>query len=590
MNVHYDYEIKYLDRVYHRCYSNLLGWYYFYKVGITLKDDPSSFNKRVNSSDDLEVSAYLEIAQENRGQPTVRNENDADYNEAIVILDYGSQYSRLIARRIRESKVYCEIHPFDVSPEKISHLNIKGFVLSGGPASVYEHNAPTLPSFVIDLRVPILGICYGMQLIAHSLGGDVEASNQREYGHAVLHQNTSEHALFNNLPQSFPVWMSHGDHVLKLPMGFECIAYTENSPVAAMGNDNGIIGLQFHPEVLHTDFGNDIIKNFLYLICKCGGKWTSGNFVRESIQKIIDQVGDGRVICALSGGVDSAVVAALIHKAIGERLTCIFIDNGLLRHEEPQRVYSTFKNGLGLNLLHINAADEFITKLKDIVDPERKRKIIGETFIRIFEKSAEEIKDVHFLAQGTLYPDVIESTSDETGHAAKIKTHHNVGGLPENMNLSLIEPLRYLFKDEVREVGQALGLPDEMIRRQPFPGPGLAIRIIGAVTKEKLEILRNCDWIVMDEIKGANLYNQLWQSFAVLTDTKSVGVMGDNRTYGYAVAIRAVTSDDAMTADWARLPYELLAKISNRIVNEVPEVNRVVYDITSKPPGTIEWE
>ena len=387
-----------------------------------------------------------------------------------------------------------------------------------------------------------------------------------------------------------PVWMSHGDKVTAMPPGFNCLGYSENSPVAMMGNDAGIIGLQFHPEVVHTPSGAQLIQNFLYDVCGCGGLWTAGNFIEESVSRIREQVGDGRVICALSGGVDSAITAALINRAVGDQLTCIFVDNGLLRREEAERVVSTFNRSMALNLIHVDATDQFLATLEGVTDPEQKRRNIGETFIRVFEDVAEEIEDVGYLAQGTLYPDVIESTSAETGAAAKIKTHHNVGGLPAHMRLSLVEPLRYLFKDEVRDVGLALGMPEEIVLRQPFPGPGLAIRIIGEVTREKLEVLRSCDWIVMDEIKGANLYRQLWQSFAVLTDTRSVGVMGDNRTYGYLAAIRAVTSEDAMTADWARLPYEVLAKISSRIVNEVPEVNRVVYDITSKPPGTIEWE
>jgi len=386
------------------------------------------------------------------------------------------------------------------------------------------------------------------------------------------------------------VWMSHGDEVLEIPPGFTSLGYTENSPFAAMGNEEGLIGLQFHPEVAHTPNGKDILRNFLYKVCGCSGNWTPGSFIEESVDRIKKQVGDGRVICALSGGVDSAVVAALVHRAIGDQLTCIFVNNGLLRREEAQRTIDTFQKHLKMNIVHIDATDRFLDCLKGITDPERKRILVGGEFIRVFEEEAVKLGKVNFLAQGTLYPDVIESISPHSTAASKIKTHHNVGGLPAKMTLSLIEPLRTLFKDEVRNVGTALGMPEEMVWRQPFPGPGLSIRIIGEVTREKLEILRAADWIVMSEIKKANLYGELWQSFAVLTDTRSVGVMGDYRTYGYLIAIRAVTSDDAMTADWARLPYDLLAYISNRIVNEVPEVNRVVYDISSKPPSTIEWE
>ena len=555
-----------------------------------MSERPGPTSHRVATTGDVEVSTYLEIAEEKLGQTTVPGETPKGGDEAVVVLDFGSQFSRLIARRVREAHVYCEIFPHNAAPEALERLNVRGFILSGGPASVFEDGAPQLPAYVLDSGLPVLGICYGMQLLAHSLGGSVEPGTLREYGHAVVHQNTSDHPLFDGMPASMPVWMSHGDKVTAMPPGFRCLGYSENSPVAMMGNDAGVIGLQFHPEVVHTPSGAQLIQNFLYDVCGCGGLWTPGNFIDESVARIREQVGEGRVICALSGGVDSAITAALINRAIGDQLTCIFVDNGLLRREEAERVVGTFKRAMSINLIHVDATDQFLDALEGVVDPEQKRKNIGETFIRVFEDVAEEIEDVAFLAQGTLYPDVIESTSHETGAAAKIKTHHNVGGLPAHMRLSLVEPLRYLFKDEVRDVGLALGLPEEIVLRQPFPGPGLAIRIIGEVTREKLEVLRSCDWIVMDEIKGANLYRQLWQSFAVLTDTRSVGVMGDHRTYGYLAAIRAVTSEDAMTADWARLPYEVLAKISSRIVNEVPEVNRVVYDITSKPPGTIEWE
>ena len=550
----------------------------------------SSGSRRVATSDDVEVSTYLEIAEEKRGQVAEPSETAKGVDEAIVVLDFGSQYSRLIARRVRECHVYCEIFPHDVSAEALAHLNVRGVILSGSPSSVYDAGAPEVPTHLLERGTPVLGICYGMQALAHQLGGRVASGLLQEYGHAVLHQNVTDHPIFHNLPVSLPVWMSHGDKVLEMPPGFRALAYTENSPLAVMGNDAGVIGLQFHPEVVHTQAGSQFIANFLHRVCGCQGRWTPGNFIAESVHRIRDQIGNGKVICALSGGVDSAVAAALVHQAVGDQLTCIFVDNGLLRREEAERVTNTLRRGMNVNLVHVDAGERFTASLKGVEDPEEKRRAVGETFIHVFEDAAQELGHVDFLAQGTLYPDVIESTAGETPAAAKIKTHHNVGGLPKTMRLALVEPLRYLFKDEVREVGLAMGLPEEMVHRQPFPGPGLAIRIIGEVTREKLDILRACDWIVMDEIKDANLYRELWQSFAILTDVRSVGVMGDHRTYGYLAAIRAVTSEDAMTADWARLPYEVLARISTRIVNEVPAVNRVVYDITSKPPGTIEWQ
>ena len=509
--------------------------------------------------------------------------------DCVVVFDFGSQFSMLIARRVRECNVYCEVLPPDAPREQIEQLQPKGFILSGGPASVYDGAAPLAPEYVYESGLPILGICYGMQALAHQLGGAVEPAAEREYGPAIIQRADAASPIFAGLPESLPVWMSHGDRVLRLPPGFHVLASSANSPAAAMGNDRGVIGIQFHPEVVHTPAGTTILRNFLVNVCHCRQDWTPGNLIAEGVHQIRTQVGAGHeVICALSGGVDSAVAAAIVHRAIGDRLTCIFVDNGLMRRGEPEQVVETFERHMHMRLLHVDARERFLSALSEVTNPETKRKRIGETFIRVFEAEARKLGRVDFMVQGTTYPDVIESAS--SGKAVKIKSHHNVGGLPERMAFSLVEPLRYLFKDEVRRVGLELGLPEEIVFRQPFPGPGLAIRVIGDVTWEKLELLRAADAIVLSEVREAGLERDLWQAFAVLTDTRTVGVMGDFRTYGPVIALRAVQAEDAMTADWARLPYDLLARISQRIVNEVPPINRVVYDITSKPPGTIEWE
>ena len=513
--------------------------------------------------------------------------------ETIVIIDFGSQYSRLIARRVREANVYCELIPHTAPWEAVEALSPRGVVLSGGPASVYDDGAPLAPDWVYDSGLPLLGICYGMQAMVHQLGGRVAPSSRREYGYAQLQGVATADPLLSGVSDAPQVWMSHGDRIEELPDGFHSIAKTDNSPIAALGDGSRRFGLQFHPEVVHTPEGGRIIRNFLYDVCGCSAAWTPGNFVAESIDAIRRQVGGGKVICALSGGVDSAVAASLVHAAIGDQLTCVFVNNGLLRHGEPQRVRDTFAGYMSMNLAYADAAERFISALRGVSDPEAKRKIIGAEFINVFEEEATRLGQVDFLAQGTLYPDVIESQApgdDAAAVSANIKSHHNVGGLPEHMRMDLVEPLRYLFKDEVRDVGLELGLPEEVVHRQPFPGPGLAIRIIGEVTHDALATLRDADRIVQDEIELNGLYRELWQSFAVLTGSRSVGVTGDFRTYGDTIAIRAVTSDDAMTADWARIPYDVLARMSVRISNEVPGVNRVVYDITSKPPGTIEWE
>jgi len=559
----------------------------------TAKVNPPQIDQvnRVSTSGDIEVSTYLQIAEEKGGTQSISAPDSTNpERECIVIIDFGSQYSLLIARRIRECNVYCELLPHDTPQEKVASLKPKGIILSGGPASVYTSDAPMAPAWVYESHLPVLGICYGMQLITQQLGGRVSPGTRQEYGHSMLYVSETDSPLFSGLGNRLTVWMSHGDRIEQMPAGFKSLAYTENSPIAVMGNETGIFGLQFHPEVLHTPDGKTILRNFTMKICGCSGNWTPGNFINESIERIRKQVGEGMVINALSGGVDSAVVAILIYKAIGDQLTCIFVNNGVLRRDEAEQMATIFRKNMGMRIQYIDAADRFLKRLKGITEPEAKRKAIGDEFIKVFEEEANKIGKVDFLAQGTLYPDVIESGISSSTAAAKIKTHHNVGGLPAKMRLQLIEPLRYLFKDEVRRVGTELGMPEEMVWRQPFPGPGLAIRIIGEVTKEKLEILRSADAIVLDEIRKANLYRQLWQSFAVLTDVKTVGVMGDYRTYNYLVGIRAVEAEDTMTADWARLPYDVLGRISNRIVNEVKGVNRVVYDITSKPPSTIEWE
>ena len=517
-------------------------------------------------------------------------QDNSHQSEMVLILDYGSQFSMLITRRIRELNIYSELVPWDVDPVELLYNNIKAIILSGGPASVYDESAPDLPEWVLETDIPILGICYGMQILAQKLGGTVSSADNREYGHALIDTNSEDQKLFKNLPNSLSVWMSHGDQITELPPDFKVIAKSQNAPIAAISDSKNRYGIQFHPEVAHTPQGTDILRNFLFDIAECSGNWTATSFVEDTITEIRNTVGNQKVICALSGGVDSAVAATLVHKAIGDQLTCIFVDNALLRHGEPERVVSTFREHMEINLLHTDAKNQFLENLQAISDPEQKRKIIGETFIRVFEQESSKLGNIDFIVQGTTYPDVVESASSGSGSTVKIKTHHNVGGLPEDMHFQLIEPLRNLFKDEVRKVGVELGLPEEMVFRQPFPGPGLAIRIIGEVTEEKLDILRKADWIVMDEIKNAHIYYDLWQSFAVLTDTKTVGVQGDHRTYGFCIALRCVTAEDAMTADWAKLPYDLLGTISSRIVNEVPEVNRIVYDITSKPPGTIEWE
>ena len=516
--------------------------------------------------------------------------NTSEKKESIVVLDYGSQYSMLIVRRIREAGVYSELIAWDASPETFAHLDVKGFVLSGGPASVYDSDAPSLPSYLIDSDLPVLGICYGMQLLANQSGGEVSSADEREYGSAIISQSGPQHPLFDGLPSSFEVWASHGDNVLKLPDGFRILAESENAPIVAFTDDVNRFGIQFHPEVVHTTGGTQLLHNFLFEIVKCRGTWDPESFIDETIQLVRELVGNAEVICGLSGGVDSAVAAALVHEAIGDQLTCIFVDNGLLRQNEADQVVQTFREHMGIKLRHVDAREQFLAKLKDITDPETKRIVIGETFIRVFERETSQSEGAEFLVQGTLYPDVIESAGTGNDATVKIKSHHNVGGLPDDMQLRLIEPLRNLFKDEVRNVGRAMGISPEIIDRQPFPGPGLAIRVIGDITEEKLDILRRADSILQDELIRSGSASELWQSFAVLTNTRSVGVQGDFRTYGNVIALRCITAEDAMTADWAKLPYELLTAISNRITNEVPEVNRVVYDITSKPPGTIEWE
>jgi len=509
----------------------------------------------------------------------------------ILVLDFGSQYTQLIARRVRESNVYCEIHPFNIALETIRQLEPKGIILSGGPASVYQENAPKISEDLFKMTMPVLGVCYGMGIVNLAFGGEAGRAERREYGPAdlIIDDNTD---LFYGFAanEMTRVWMSHGDKMTAAPKGWSVLAHSGNSPIAAFANPTRrYFGVQFHPEVIHTSRGRQILDNFVFRVCGCSPDWTMEHFIETSVSKIRDQVGDGRVLCALSGGVDSAVAATLVYRAIGERLICVFVNNGLLRKNEAERVCSLFIERFGRSFRYVDASRQFLGVLRGVEDPEIKRKRIGNQFIEVFEQEARDLGEMEFLAQGTLYPDVIESIS-VLGPSATIKSHHNVGGLPTNMKFKLIEPLRELFKDEVRIVGKQLGLPVEMIQRQPFPGPGLAIRVLGEVSDERLAILRDADVIVLDEIRAAGFYDKLWQSFAVLLPIKTVGVVGDERSYENVIALRAVDSQDGMTADWVPLPYELLGKISNRILNEVRGVNRVVYDISSKPPATIEWE
>ena len=509
--------------------------------------------------------------------------------DLILIIDFGSQYTQLIARRTREVKVYSEIHSHTISFENVQKLQPRGIILSGGPMSVYDDSAPSIDPQIFNLKVPILGVCYGLQFICKYFGGKVEPASDREYGKSIL-RITDNSDILRGIENASVVWMSHGDYLTELPKGFKVVGESEHSPICAISNPaKRFFGLQFHPEVVHTEEGEKIIRNFLFDICKCKGDWTPQNFIDEKLQSIKSTIGNSKAICAVSGGVDSTVAAVLIKKAIGDNLVCIHIDNGLMRKNESEKIGRLFEEKLKLNHIHVDASEKFLKNLKGVSDPEKKRKIIGNTFIEVFEDEAKKIKDAEFLVQGTLYPDVIESVSVK-GASDTIKTHHNVGGLPEKMNLKLVEPFRELFKDEVRNVGRSLNIPPEFINRHPFPGPGLGVRILGEITKEKLEILREADDIFISSIKEADLYNSIWQAFTVLLPVSSVGVMGDARTYEFVLALRAVTSVDGMTADWYTFEHDFLSSVSNKIINKVRGVNRVVYDISSKPPATIEWE